>query len=232
MALRKEITFAEALEASITSLLAGGYGEQALVLNSLDRSQLEKLERYIGLVSEWTRRINLVSDERELLPLHLPDSLLASSYILSRDGASAERLIDLGSGGGFPGVVLAILAPNLSVTLVDSSNKKCQLLKELRRLLSLPNLEVSEARIEELAERVQLPYDIVTSRAVRLDAGLRAAVQSFLKEGGRYYYLSSVATPPELASLPVPGFSWPYTLPFERGPRALSVWQREEICFT
>jgi len=127
----------------------------------VSRETRDRLEAYLDLLERWQRRINLVGPATLQDPWrrHFLDS--AQLYPLLPDGA--PRILDVGSGAGFPGLVLAILgAPN--VTLVDSDKRKCAFLREAARITET-RVTIEAARIEALAPRLP-PVDVVIARAV------------------------------------------------------------------
>jgi 16S rRNA (guanine527-N7)-methyltransferase len=124
----------------------------------------DALDRYLALLTTWNRRINLtgVRDPDEIRRKHFDDSLAVVGHL----PAEAGRLVDVGSGAGFPGAVLALARPDLEVTLVESNQKKAAFLRALVRELSLANVLVEAERIEALREREGFqPFDVAISRA-------------------------------------------------------------------
>ena len=123
----------------------------------LDGAQVEKLAEYLALLQTWNRKINLtaITEERAVVELHFLDSLAVAPLV--RDCAS---LIDVGSGAGFPGAVLAIALPSLAVTCIDAVAKKVAFLQTLKRTVA-PNLEPQHRR----DEAVDRTFDAAVSRA-------------------------------------------------------------------
>ena len=140
---------------------------------SLSTQQIDLLLAYMGWLQKWNKVYNLTSlrDPAEMLSHHLADSLSAVAPLqrhlltlpLAADGQSvhAVRVLDVGSGGGLPGVVLAICLPQVAVTCVDTVNKKAAFIQQVAAALRLPNLKGLHARVET----VQGGFDVVTSRA-------------------------------------------------------------------
>lgn len=126
---------------------------------SVSEKELEKLWIYFELLLKWQKKINLVSEGSlpDLMDRHFVDS----GQILSLIPQNAKTLVDLGSGAGFPGMVVAILRP-LQVTLIESNQKKCSFLREVSRQVEVPVNILSE-RIEGISD---LKADVVTSRAL------------------------------------------------------------------
>jgi 16S rRNA (guanine527-N7)-methyltransferase len=146
-----------------TALLAG---LQALGLD-LSEHQISQLLDYQALIAKWTKVYNLtaVRDPAEMLTHHLLDSLAAIQPLqrhLEQAGlAQGGRLLDVGSGAGLPGVVIAICCPTVAVTCVDTVAKKAAFIKQAALALRLPNLTGLHARVESLTQ----PFDVVCSRA-------------------------------------------------------------------
>lgn len=146
---------------------------------NVSRETLARLERYAELLRKWQRAINLVGPDTlpDLWRRHMLDS--AQLYPLTPPGA--RTLLDLGSGAGFPGLVLAILGVP-EVHLVESDSRKCAFLREAGRVTAtIPgNVTIHSCRIEDLEP---WPVDVITARAcARLDR-LLAYVEPFLGEG-------------------------------------------------
>jgi 16S rRNA (guanine527-N7)-methyltransferase len=141
-------------------------GLQSLGLD-LNDAQVEALLDYLNLIQKWTRVYNLtaVRDPQEMLTHHLLDSLAVIAPMrqqLAERGLSEPlRVLDVGSGAGLPGVVLAICCPALTVHCVDTVAKKAAFVQQVAVSLKLPNLRGIHARVESLTE----PYDLVCSRA-------------------------------------------------------------------
>lgn len=142
-------------------------GVQALGL-TLPDDQVHTLLAYLDWVAKWNRVYNLtaVRDPGEMLTHHLLDSLAVLAPLRRHLAAhahaqAAPRLLDVGSGAGLPGVVLAITCPELDVSCVDTVAKKALFIQQVAAALRLPNLHGLHARVENLTQ----PFDVVTSRA-------------------------------------------------------------------
>lgn len=154
--------------------------------NGLEASveQLELLERYVGLVLEWNARINLISrkDEENIWAQHLLHSI-APLFVLSLP----ERLtvMDLGSGGGFPGIPLAILKPAWTVVLVDSIRKKTVALEDMVKRLALGSVRVETGRVEdkEVLSSMRGKCDLILARGVASLAKLAIWSRPFARRG-------------------------------------------------
>ena len=142
------------------SAIARALGEFQLVAT---KEQVLQIQQYIRILLQWNDKINLtaIRDPLEILYRHFCESMYASVAVPIEDG----RLADVGSGGGFPGLPLKIIRPNLRVFLVESSIKKVTFLAEVVRELGLKDVQVLARRYEELGEEVA-PLDFVCSRAL------------------------------------------------------------------
>jgi len=131
----------------------------------LSAEQLASLRIYVDLLMTWNRKISLVSQQsvEDILVKHVVDSLCAAGHC-----AGAKSVADLGSGGGFPGVVIALIHPRTRVCLMESRGKKASFLEEARRVLRLSNCTVYHGRIEAAAaiDAHRGAYDIAVSRAL------------------------------------------------------------------
>lgn len=133
-----------------------------IVINDLQKKQLEK---YYNFLIEWNEKINLTTiiKEDEVYLKHFYDSLTLSKII---DLNKVDTLCDVGSGAGFPGVVLKIIFPNLNITLLDSLNKRVIYLNKLIEHLELTKIIAVHGRAEEFARTNREKYDVVIARAV------------------------------------------------------------------
>jgi 16S rRNA (guanine527-N7)-methyltransferase len=161
-------------------LLLAGARELGLFLTL---EQVNSFFIYAAELRKWNRRINLTSitDERDVMIKHFLDSL---AYLKGFAPAPGFRLLDMGSGAGFPAIPLKIACPDLSITLVESVKKKASFLRHILRTLPLDQAEVKDVRVEELPESLKRSYDAITARAF---ADIRSAVivgSPFLKPGG------------------------------------------------
>ena len=127
--------------------------------------QLEKLEIYCNFLLEYNSHTNLtaIKNKEEVYLKHFYDSL---TLVKAIDLTSVDTLLDIGTGAGFPGMVLKIFFPNLQIYLVDSNNKKTKFLKELKNKLNVDKVEVINDRIENITSRFINSIDMVTARAV------------------------------------------------------------------
>ena len=150
---------------------------------NLDRTQIQLFSIYAIELIKWTQKINItaIKDPIGVASKHFIDSLIPARFI-----PPGAELLDIGSGGGFPGIPLKVLLPDLSVTLIDASRKKISFLKHIIRTLQLVNINAIHVRAEELAHRPNHinRYDIVISRALSsLDSFVRLALP-MVTDGG------------------------------------------------
>ena len=132
----------------------------------INDDKLNKLDIYYNFLVEYNSHTNLtaITDKEDVYLKHFYDSL---TIVKSIDLSTVNTLIDVGTGAGFPGMVLAIMYPNIKVSLLDSNNKRINFLKELRDKLGITNVETIHERSEIYAKTHKDMYDIVTARAVK-----------------------------------------------------------------
>ena len=170
---------------------------------SLSDAQVQGLLDYQNLIGKWNKVYNLtaVRDPAEMLTHHLLDSLAAVAPLqkhLQGRGLSPPSLLDVGSGAGLPGVVLAICCPSLAVTCVDTVGKKAAFIKHVALALGLPNLTGLHARVETITQ----PFDVICSRAFASLADFAGWSQAALSPGGVWMALKGKHPAEELAMLP------------------------------
>jgi 16S rRNA (guanine527-N7)-methyltransferase len=142
------------------TLLKSGAAELGL---DLSEAQFEQLLGYLALIQKWNKVYNLtaVRDPQEMLTHHLLDSLTAVAPLVRHTGGEPAKVLDVGSGGGLPGIVLAICRPELDVSCVDTVGKKAAFIQQVAASLRLPNLRGVHARVEALSG----PFDVICCRA-------------------------------------------------------------------
>ena len=174
-------------------------GVRALALDLPEETQRQLLA-YMALIQKWTRVYNLtaVRDPQEMLTHHLLDSLSAVTPLLRHTAGQPVRLLDVGSGGGLPGVVLAICRPEIQVTCVDTVGKKAAFIQQVAATLRLPNLRGLHARVET----VQTQFDVVCSRAFASLTDFTSWSFSALAEGGVWMAMKGKMPTDEIAQLP------------------------------
>lgn len=160
-------------------------GLQSLRLD-LDARQVDLLLDYLGLLQKWNKVYNLtaVRDPAEMMTHHLLDSLAAIGPLQRQTQGRALQLLDVGSGGGLPGVVIAIACPQIQVTCVDTVAKKAAFIQQAAATLKLPNLRGLHARVESLNALSGQGYDVVCSRAFASLVDFTNWSRGALVEGG------------------------------------------------
>ena len=157
---------------------------------TLTEIQSEQLEKYYNLLIEWNKKINLTSIvEKEIVYLkHFYDSLTLSKVI---DLTKNISICDIGTGAGFPGIVLKIVFPNLDITLVDALNKRIKFLNMVIENLNLENIKAVHGRMEEYSMNHIEKYDVITARAVAHLSNLLEYGSQACKIGGNLIFMKS-----------------------------------------
>jgi 16S rRNA (guanine527-N7)-methyltransferase len=161
---------------------------------ALSQQQQEKLCAYVELLDKWNKVYNLssVRDPSEMVSRHLLDSLAILPYLKGRS------LLDVGSGGGLPGIPIAIARPDLEVTLLDSNSKKTRFLQQVKAELTLNNVTVVHARIEHATLPV---FDIVTARAFSTISDIIDLTGRHCDDAGKLLLMKGVYPSEELGSV-------------------------------
>lgn len=150
---------------------------------NINDEQAQKYYNYMNLLIEWNEKINLtaITNPDEIIIKHFIDSITIDKYIEKNN-----KIIDVGTGAGFPGIPLSILRDDLGITLMDSLNKRIKFLDEVRELNHLNNISTIHGRAEELGKNKNFreKYDIATSRAVAPLNVLLEYMLPFVKVGG------------------------------------------------
>ena len=165
----------------------------------LSERQAEQLTAYGALMLKWNKVYNLTAlrDPDSVLTHHLLDSL-AVIPPLQREWAGQGKLLDVGSGAGLPGVVIAILRPDLDVTCLDAVAKKMAFVQQVAGELVLPNLRGLHARVEKLEGR----FDLISSRAFASLPDFFSGSSHLLADGGKWLAMKGKNPADELAGLP------------------------------
>jgi 16S rRNA (guanine527-N7)-methyltransferase len=168
-------------------------GARALALD-LDEARLGKLVAHLDLLDDWNTRMNLtaIRDRPSQLTKHLLDSLTVLPHL------RGERIADVGSGAGFPGIPLAIVEPHRHFALIESTGKKCRFLEHVRDTLELKNVEVVQSRAESYKPEVR--FDPVLARAVGPIADLVKVAGPLVVGGGRLLAMKGRYPEAELAA--------------------------------
>ncbi|WP_090044158.1 16S rRNA (guanine(527)-N(7))-methyltransferase RsmG [Limnohabitans sp. 2KL-27] len=203
-------------------------GAQALGLN-LSEAQVQHLLDYMALIQKWNKVYNLTAlrDPADMLTHHLLDSLTAIAPLKRHTQGQAIRVLDVGSGGGLPGVVLAICMPELNVTCVDTVAKKAAFVQQVAASLKLPNLRGIHARVESLTE----PYAVICSRAFASLPDFVTWSRSALAEGGVWMAMKGKHPQDEITALPADVHVFhvePLAVPGLDVERCM-VWLRPEV---
>jgi 16S rRNA (guanine527-N7)-methyltransferase len=174
-------------------------GVQALGL-ALSDAQIQHLLAYAALIQKWNKVYNLTAlrDPADMLTHHLLDSLTAIAPLSRHIQGQPIHVLDVGSGGGLPGVVLAICMPELNVTCVDTVAKKAAFVQQVAVSLKLPNLRGLHARVESLTD----PYQIICSRAFASLPDFVTWSRSALAEGGVWMAMKGKHPQGEIDALP------------------------------
>ena len=214
------------MSASLADGLSAGI--QALNLN-LSAEQQQRLLDYMALIQKWNKVYNLTAlrDPAEMLSHHLLDSLTAIAPLTRHTRGQPARVLDVGSGGGLPGVVLAICMPELDVSCVDTVAKKAAFVQQVAVSLKLPNLRGLHSRVESLTE----PYQVICSRAFASLPDFVTWSRSALAEGGVWMAMKGKHPQDEIDALPkdVKVFHVePLTVPGLDVERCM-VWMQPEV---
>jgi 16S rRNA (guanine527-N7)-methyltransferase len=185
--------------------LRAGLVELGLALTD---GQQRQLLDYLALLVQWNRVYNLTAlhDPAQMLTHHILDSLAVIAplrrylHTAAQGRAQPVRLLDVGSGGGLPGVVIAICQPEVAVTCVDAVAKKAAFIQQAAGVLHLTNLAGRHTRVESLAG----PFDLIASRAFASLADFAVLSRGALAEGGIWLAMKGKRPDAEIAALPSP----------------------------
>jgi len=169
---------------------------------------LDQLEAYFSLLSKWNAKINLTAfnlrePSDEALDRLLIEPVLAAQHV----PPGPSTVIDIGSGSGSPAIPFRLAAPQIRLTMVEAKTRKAVFLLEALRHLEIADASVETARFEQLLSRPELheAADILTIRAVRVEAATLVSLQAFLKPGGRLFWFQSSGRQlsPDLLAFPM-----------------------------
>jgi 16S rRNA (guanine527-N7)-methyltransferase len=194
----------------VTSTDTGVSGLSALLDHGLEQlrvdltdGQRQKLIEYVALLGKWNAVYNLtaIRDPRQMVIQHILDSL-AIVPAISRRGPSTA--LDVGSGGGLPGIVMAIALPEWQITLNDIVHKKTAFQSQAKLQLNLPNLSVVTGRVENLQPGVDVPgkFDVIVSRAFAELSDFVTLARRLVAENGRIWAMKGIRPDAEIERLP------------------------------
>lgn len=156
---------------------------------SVSSDLIEKLEIYAKELKEWNEKINLtaITDDEGIAVKHFIDSLMLLKYV---DIPENSKIIDVGTGAGFPGLVIAAARPDVKVTLLDSTGKKLKVVNDIGEKMGLSNYEILNMRAEEAGQKKEYreQFDFATARAVAELRVLSEYCLPFVKQNG--YFIS------------------------------------------
>ena len=158
----------------------------------------QKLLHYLHLIVKWNKHFNLsgITAIQEMVPLHLLDSLAISPYL------EGERILDIGSGAGLPGIPLAIANPDKNFVLLDSNGKKTRFLFQVKVALELSNVEVIDARVDEYFSTVDTgEFSLITCRAFSSLSSIVKMIEKPLASGTKLLAMKGVYPHDEIAEL-------------------------------
>lgn len=180
--------------AALALVLADGIQEMHL---DVSQAQQDKLLDYLALMNKWNSVYNLTSlrDPMQMVTHHLLDSLAAVPAF-----AGARNVLDVGAGGGLPGVVLAICRPDMKLSMIDTVHKKTAFLKQVKAELDLANVTVHTMKVQEL--EVSDKFDVITSRAFADLSDFLDWSGHLLAEGGKFIALKGTAPAQEQERIP------------------------------
>lgn len=170
---------------------------------TLEQAQAERLIAFLGLLQKWNATFNLtaVRDAAEMRVQHLADCLAIVAPLRRHLGDSqSARVLDVGSGGGLPGVVLAVVEPAWDVTCVDAVGKKAAFVRQVAGELQLPNLHAEHARVEAL--EAPAPFDVIASRAFAPLADFTRLTRHLMAPHGAWMAMKGQRPQDELDTLP------------------------------
>lgn len=182
------------VEHTLTDMLKNGVQELQLDISD---EQIAKMIAYLALLSKWNSVYNLTSirDPKEMVKQHLLDSLSAAPAF-----KDAKNVLDVGAGGGLPGMMLAIAYPDIKISMVDTVSKKTAFLTQAKTELGLKNVTVHTGRVEAL--QVKDKFDVITSRAFSELCNFINWSGHLLADGGQFIAMKGVAPNQEIERLP------------------------------
>lgn len=202
-------------------LLIDGLQRMALKLSD---QMIDQLMTYLNLVEKWNRVYNLtaIRERDEMIRLHFLDSLSILNHV------HVKNILDVGSGAGFPGIVLAITKPELKVTVMDSVNKKTTFMQQVKSELALTNLDVVNSRVEDY-QPITL-FEAVTSRAFSNLKNMMSLTQHTLQKEGMWLAMKSKDVKEELEEFEKNQYTLiPLEVPFINAERYLVILKKDNF---
>jgi 16S rRNA (guanine527-N7)-methyltransferase len=185
---------------------------------------IDQLMTYLDLLEKWNRVYNLtaIREREEMIKLHFLDSLSILKNV------HVKNILDVGSGAGFPGIVLAITQPELKVTVMDSVNKKTTFMQQVKSELSLTNLDVVNSRVEDYQPTTL--FEAVTSRAFSNLKNMMSLTQHTLQKEGAWLAMKSKDVREELEAFEKNQYTLiPLEVPFINAERYLVILKKDTI---
>jgi 16S rRNA (guanine527-N7)-methyltransferase len=190
----------------------------------LSDQMIDQLMTYLNLVEKWNRVYNLtaIRERDEMIKLHFLDSLSILNHV------HVKNILDVGSGAGFPGIVLAITKPELKVTVMDSVNKKTTFMQQVKSELALTNLDVVNSRVEDY-QPITL-FEAVTSRAFSNLKNMMSLTQHTLQKEGVWLAMKSKDVKEELEEFEKNQYTLiPLEVPFINAERYLVILKKDNF---
>ena len=198
-------------------------GSQRMDL-ALSDQVIDQLMTYLDLVEKWNRVYNLtaIREREEMIKLHFLDSLSILKHV------QVKNILDVGSGAGFPGIVLAITKPELKVTVMDSVNKKTTFMQQVKSELSLMNLDVVNSRVEHYQPTTL--FEAVTSRAFSNLKNMMSLTQHTLQKEGVWLAMKSKDVKQEVEAFEKNQYTLiPLEVPFINAERYLVISKKDSF---
>ncbi|MEY3878143.1 MAG: Ribosomal small subunit methyltransferase [Pseudomonadota bacterium] len=209
----------------------GDKKDRDLLIEGLQRMDLalsdqviDQLMTYLDLVEKWNRVYNLtaIREREEMIKLHFLDSLSILKHV------HVKNILDVGSGAGFPGIVLAITKPELKVTVMDSVNKKTTFMQQVKSELSLMNLDVVNSRVEDYQPTTL--FEAVTSRAFSNLKNMMSLTQHTLQKKGVWLAMKSKDVKQEVEAFEKNQYTLiPLEVPFINAERYLVILKKDSF---
>jgi len=177
---------------------------------------IKKLEIYLATLKKWNKVYNLtaINEDSEIIVKHFLDSLSVNQYI-----QNSGRILDVGTGAGFPGLILALFNPEKSFVLVDGVSKKISFLQEMIGKLNLKNVIAVHTKVEQY--NVAEQFDIIISRAFADIKKMTKLTSHLIKDGGKFIAMKGPDVMSELDDISLPFVHHDITVPFLEGTRKI-----------